>query len=227
MDGTGEFFDSFAAYLEGFFEISIISYPRHEPLSYDELSEYVLSKIPSGSFSLLGESFSGPIAMRIAAKLPDRVTSLILVATFARAPVPRPLIMLVAQLPLEWIPTAVIDWLLMGRFRTPALSKKLQNVLKTVTPEVLKLRMTEMIEINERKNLAELICPVFCIFGHADYHVGIRASNYILKFLKNGNASALDAPHMILQVRPEESAKLVKAFALGMPTPPTFPQHRS
>ncbi len=68
LDGTGLLFDEFTSALGSDVDVIVASYPVNKPLGYAELEPIARSFIPSDNpFFLLGESFSGPIALSIAA----------------------------------------------------------------------------------------------------------------------------------------------------------------
>src|SRR5262245_5039352 len=84
MDGTGELFAPFLDALGDSIESCVLQYPTHEPLRYSELLPRVRAELPhSGSFVLLGESFSGPLALMLAAEQPAGLCGVVLCASFA------------------------------------------------------------------------------------------------------------------------------------------------
>ena len=85
MDGTGELFAPFEAKLR--VPLVRIAYPATESMDYLQLVEYVRQRLPVGQrFVLLGESFSGPVAIGVAAQRPPLLAGLVLCCTFARTP---------------------------------------------------------------------------------------------------------------------------------------------
>ena len=67
MDGTGQLFEPLVSALAGEFEIKVVTYPTSTPLGYSELEAIAREAIPKeGSYVILGESFSGPIAIALA-----------------------------------------------------------------------------------------------------------------------------------------------------------------
>lgn len=87
MDGTGRLFGPFLDLLPGWVAPGRISYPTDVPLAYPDLEEIIERVLPSeGNFAILAESYSGPIAVRIAAKNPRGLRALILVGTFVTTP---------------------------------------------------------------------------------------------------------------------------------------------
>jgi hypothetical protein len=65
LDGTGTLFSEFVRTLGSSVDTRIVAYPLAQPLGYDELETLVLAELPRNQpFVLLGESFSGPAAVR-------------------------------------------------------------------------------------------------------------------------------------------------------------------
>ena len=88
MDGTGYLFEPFIAALGSEFQIVRVAYPNADALGYSELEAIARAALPAGPYVLLGESFSGPIAISLAASAPDQLKGLVLCCTFARNPRP-------------------------------------------------------------------------------------------------------------------------------------------
>ena len=69
MDGTGELFAPFIAALGCEFATLVVTYPTHASLDYAELETIARAAIPQdGAYVIVGESFSGPIAIALAAQ---------------------------------------------------------------------------------------------------------------------------------------------------------------
>src|SRR5687768_1455482 len=100
MDGTGLLFADFVAALGAQVETQVLRYPPDEILGYAELEARVRAALPTDRpLVLLGESFSGPIAISIAATPPPNLRGLILCCTFARFPLPASIKALAKLLP--------------------------------------------------------------------------------------------------------------------------------
>lgn len=90
LDGTGALFRRFTAHVSGFLA-EVVAYPPDRVLSVPQLVELVEARLPDdGRVFLLGESFSGRVALELAARRRDRVAGVILAASFARCPVALP-----------------------------------------------------------------------------------------------------------------------------------------
>src|ERR1043165_4573138 len=89
MDGTATPRADFAAAVGPAIEPHIVSYPPDPTLGYAELEALARASLPTDRpYVLLGESFSGPIAISIAASRPRYLVGLILCVTFASNPLP-------------------------------------------------------------------------------------------------------------------------------------------
>lgn len=88
LNGTAGLFDPLLSVASKEYDLMVISYPTHQMKSYEQLTEYALEEIGSikGRFVIVGESFSGPIAILLSAKRIDGLIGTVLVATFASAP---------------------------------------------------------------------------------------------------------------------------------------------
>lgn len=90
LDGTGHMFARVLAELPETFAPRVIEYPTDRALGYDELVSYAEAFVPRGHrFAMLGESFSGPLVLQIAAKQPPGLVAVVLVASFHRSPISR------------------------------------------------------------------------------------------------------------------------------------------
>lgn len=88
LDGTGVLFERFVEALPDDIDAHVLSYPGDHPMSYADLLGYIRDRLPAGKtrFAVLGESFSGPLALELALVEP-RVNAVILCASFVTKPV--------------------------------------------------------------------------------------------------------------------------------------------
>ena len=87
LDGTGLLFGPLLAALPSEVAPIVVSYPGDSPLAYSELLPLVLAALPTDRpFVLLGESFSGPLAVMAAAARPAGLVGVVLCASFIRNP---------------------------------------------------------------------------------------------------------------------------------------------
>ncbi len=210
MDGTGRLFDGFRAALRGEATPQVVAYSRDASLGYDALTEYVLARLPrSGPFYLLGESFSGPIAVRVAAECRQRVRGLILACSFLRAPRPW-LAALAARSPLP--PTRLLAALLLGRGGTPALRTQLKEVLEEVGVEVLRARLAEVARVDVVSQAETLRLPLLYLQAERDGLVPAAAARLVAAAAPRTRVVRLPGPHFLLQTHPLPAAAAVERF---------------
>ena len=221
LDGTGKLFAEFVQHLPPSIDPVIISYPRDQPLGYDELEALVLAALPHDRpFVLLGESFSGPIAMRIGARSPAGLVAVILCGTFAKNPFPwlgwaRPL---VARLPLKSLPRWVRAPLMWGSAsprRAPAQSER---AMAGVSPAVIRHRIAALLAVDESAALRAIRLPTLVLRGRRDRVISWAATRWIVRTLSAARLVEIDGPHLLLQTCPAECAAAVLEFMRGRPS---------
>jgi hypothetical protein len=145
-----------------------IGYPTDSTASVAELVELVRPRLPSSRWLLLAESFSGLVAIRLAAEKPAGLLGLVLVASAARwsrlrrlrsAPM-RALFSLPA-------PSALLEWL----FLDDATAELLPAVRRAITaspPRVLAARFRELVNADVRSELGAVEVPVLYLQASRD-----------------------------------------------------------
>jgi pimeloyl-ACP methyl ester carboxylesterase len=218
MDGTGALFADFVSALDRGLRPIIVSYPKDRPLSYAELEGVVRPQLPAGGpYILLAESFSGPLAIALAAAQPPGLAGLVLCCSFARNPRPllTPLARLADLLPLR---EKYLDWLmpfLFGRQASATLRSAVKWALRRVSPEVLKTRLRDVLAVDMTRQLPQVRVPVLYLRATRDRIVPPAAMRRIAGGVPLVQTIAIDAPHMLLQTRPHEAATIVHQFAEG------------
>ena len=163
MDGTDELFGAFVAALGGEFQVKVVRYPNSEPLGYAELESFARAAIPAeGSYVILGESFSGPIAVSLCAGAPDRLKGLVLCCSFVSNPRAAfsGLRSLVGFLPVALAPVGVLSHMVLGRFSTGALRSAVAHAVAQVSPSALRARLRAVLSVDVSAKLASATVPV-------------------------------------------------------------------
>ena len=215
MDGAGTLFEPFVAALAGEFDVTVVAYPPNEPLGYQELELVARASLPaSGPYVIVGESFSGPIAISLAASGTSNLKALVLCCTFVRNPRPALSVALplVGILPVTLAPVAALSHLLLGRFSTGALRSALARSLKQVSPSVLRARLKAVLSVNVSEKLSAVRVPVLYLRAAQDRLVPPSASALVSALSPGTEVVELEAPHFLLQAVPVEAARLVGAF---------------
>lgn len=220
LDGTTRMLHDFmVAARPSFAAVQAIAYPTDAVLDYRELETFARAALPGDTpFVLLGESFSGPIAISIAADPPPNLTGLVLSTTFARAPVPLPgpLASLTRFAPTRALPTAVLSAVLLGRWSTPALRRTLRAALDEVAPEVQRARAAAAMRIDVSECLARIAVPTLSLKANHDRLLRAGATRQILEGIADARQLALDGPHLLLQTRTDRCAEEIAGFACAV-----------
>jgi pimeloyl-[acyl-carrier protein] methyl ester esterase len=215
MDGTGVFFEDFAVASQPEFGPVIVAYPDDPSLGYAELESYVRAALPINEpYLLLGESFSGPIAISIAASNPPGLIGLILCVTFARNP--HPLLPLVTSilkpLPAWRLPRFIQEPNIFGRFNSPYLRAKLDEVRNRVSQKTLKARLEAVASIDVSEDLRRVTVPILYLRATGDRVVSHASCDYIRKIHPGIEIAELDAPHLLLQTVPQAAKIAIGNF---------------
>jgi pimeloyl-ACP methyl ester carboxylesterase len=221
LDGTARLLAPFveAAHGAGFSDVAAIAYPTDRILGYDALETFARHALPRDTpFVLLGESFSGPVALTIAADPPPNLCGLVLSTTFAKAPlpVPSPLAAFARIAPVRSLPTAALSFALLGRWSTPALRRELHDALDTVAPAVLRARAEAAMRGDVRGCLARIRVPVLCLRATHDRLLRPGAQRALRAGLADMREVAIDGPHLLLQTRTQAAAETIARFAAGL-----------
>jgi pimeloyl-ACP methyl ester carboxylesterase len=230
MDGTGLLFGRFVAALAGEFDVRVVAYPTDEPLDYPELEAIARTALPdSNPFVIVAESFSGPIAISLAASGAANLRGLVLCCTFVSNP--RPALSvglpLVGILPVTLAPMAALSHLLLGRFSTEALRSALLQAMKQVSPAALRARLKAVILVNVADKLSSVSVPVLYLRATQDRLVPPSASQLVSMLAPGAEIVELDAPHFLLQAAPVAAARVVGDFVREVQISSEPPQNRN
>ena len=216
MDGTGVLFADFAATMLGQFESVVVSYPNDPKLSYPECESIARAALPRDRpFLLLGESFSGPIAISLAASKPPGLRGLVLCCTFARSP--HPLLPLataaIKPFPAVRVPAFLQHRNLFGRFDSPRLRAQLAEVRGLVSANTLKARLEFVARVDVSDDLRRVDAPTLYLRAKSDRVVSRASGEYIKRIRPDVEMAEFDAPHLLLQTIPREALSVIANFA--------------
>ena len=222
MDGTGRLFASLEHHLAPDLRARVVAFPPDQPRSYAKLIGEIA--VPTGPFAIVAESFSGPLGIRLATRYPDQVLALVLVATFVRNPSS------VARWVQAWLgshlfrvrlPDVALRLGLLGMDAADDEVNDLRAALLSVEPAVLAGRLREIVSVDVSQEFAAGKAPVLYIAGGRDRLVGPRVFAQMKRLRPDMEIRMLDAPHLVLQRRPLEAARLISEFLLPKKGPGT------
>lgn len=216
LDGSGEFFDALSRQLPPEWRTLVVPYPGDQPLSYSELARFVLAALPDdGPFVLLAESFSGPVAIQVAATRPAGLIGVVLCATFACNPRPilRPLLGLTRVAPVRAAPMGLLSRCLLGAEADASWAERIRQAMGKCSVAVLRARARAVLLVDVRSQLADIRVPVLYLQATRDWVVPAAALIEMQRVLPGIQVATIDGPHFLLQTRPGQCAERIAMFA--------------
>jgi pimeloyl-[acyl-carrier protein] methyl ester esterase len=211
MDGTGELFGPLLARLPLDLRVSVVSYPDR-PQTYAEHESWARHELPrSDPFVLLGESFSGPIAVKVASSGPPNLRGIILCASFLTCP-SRALRLMRSLTPLaspKLVPGFVAQRSLLGTFATPELRAAQTRALEHVSSRTLTARLRAMADVDVRAEAKAISVPTLYLQASADRLVGTRSADEYVAHARQPRLERMEGPHLLLQANPDRCARAI------------------
>jgi len=219
MDGTGLLFAPLLRELGGA-SATVLAYPDAEPMTYEALVPRVTAALPPrGPFALIAESFSGPLALRVAVSGPPGLTAVVLCATFVTNPMPFPARVgsLARPALFRLFPAFVGAKALLGGYATPEMRVLFREVHPRLCPAVLALRAREILRVDVRAELASCPVPILYLRGRSDRVVGRRSAREVAAVNPASTLCEVEAGHLVLQTAPRECARVLEEFLGALP----------
>lgn len=219
LDGTGKLFTDFVQRVSPAVECVVVAYPQDQPMGYADLEGLVGSACPKDRpFVLLGESFSGPLAIRMTAKQPAGLVGLILSASFAKNPFPflgwaRGL---AAFVPVKGLPRWLRAPLMWGSLSPSSATSQTERAMSGVSAGVIRRRIAGLLGVDETAALRQVRVPTLVLRASRDRVISRRATQVIMDNLTTAELIAIDGPHLLLQARAAECAQVVLRFLAAL-----------
>ena len=217
MDGTGFLFEPLLAHLPKGVSAEVVAYPGDVPLTYAELLPIVKAAMPSGvPYLLLGESFSGPLALMAAAERPNGLQGVILCASFIRNPIryiPQWAAIFSGGFLFRFAPHFLTFKALLSGYSSSELRGLMAQAHSAVLPGVMAMRARNILGVNVENELRKLEQPILYLRGSSDMVVPKRSLRQILRIHPETRVAIIPGPHLVLQVNPKESLDAIVAFA--------------
>lgn len=215
LDGSSELRSAFAHALRPFAEPVVVSYPPESVGGYDEARGLVDRAIPrTGSYVLVAESFSGPLACAIAGARPEGLRGLVLCASFARYPGPWPgaLVPVIRALPPGPLLRAALRGLMLGRWSNIEHLVALLGAVSRLSPAIVRSRLQAVVRADGRAALASASVPVLFLRASSDRLVSAVAAAEAASLAKSIEFRCIEGPHSLLQVSPDACSQEIGAF---------------
>lgn len=223
LDGTGNLFANFVSALTPGLDTRIVRYPTDRLLSYTDLFSFVVDAVPATQpFVLLAESFSTPLAVRLAATNPASLKGLVICAGFIRNPVRGWLRHMKTLIHPSVFrnppPRFVIEHFLIGAHAPRELRDDVRRTLRSVSPEVVALRVQAVMACDAREQLVRLRVPTLYLQAEQDRLVRKSSFQEIQELKPDTILVSIAAPHFVLQREPRKAADLIAHFVADLPS---------
>jgi pimeloyl-ACP methyl ester carboxylesterase len=195
----------------------VIEFPQDRPLGYDALFELIQQRTRDiDQMIVLGESFSGPLAVRLADAAPDRVVAMVLAVTFVTCPVPRWFAGF-SRLLARFMPTTrfQIRALLAGWNAPDALITQVQYAIATAARPVLAERIAAVSQLDDSAILAHTHTPLLYLQGQYDKLIRPHNAALIHQLRPDATIFTLPTTHLLLQTAPQQAWGAIHQFALN------------
>jgi pimeloyl-[acyl-carrier protein] methyl ester esterase len=219
LDGTGQLFAPLFRVLPPHIQATAVTYPPNERRSYSELCERVRASLPLDEpYVIVAESFSGPIAVRLAAESPRNLQAVVFCASFAFAHVPGSF---VARAALTFFsrflftlppPRRAVGYFLAGSDAPEELLSFFYQAIATVPCSVLSYRLRIALAADERQTLRDTFLPFLYLLPTRDRLLGRRSLDLMLHFRRDISIVPIEAPHFVLQRNPTDAVRRIETW---------------
>ena len=220
FDGSGRLFAPLCKQLADEFETIVLSYPTDEMLAYSELEHVLKDELPNRPYVLLGESFGGPLAMLLSKRADENLKGIILCVTFVKNPRPWPTLLFEPFLRPQHFRAGTPAWyikrFLLGGASDEKLIKNIQAANRALNPEVIYGRLKEIVNVDVSEIVESCELPILYLRAKKDWLVHESSMRLIKSLSTKVTTQSFDAPHMLLQLMPNEAAECITHFAKGV-----------
>lgn len=223
MDGTRVLFGPLVRALEGVADAHVVEYPTDGPCDYDAAMRCANEQIGGlDACHVVGWSFSGPVALRVARAHPTRVRSVTLVATFVEAPMK----WLRYVGPLLVTPVVGVArtarrlpiWL--GRAHDDPLRRNKAEIWQRVGARTLAARSRAIRRVDASADLEQVPQPIQYLQSSRDRVVPPHNLEQILSVRDDVEVVVIDGDHFALYANAQAGADAILAFASRHTTAP-------
>jgi len=216
LHGKGDLFRPLMDKLGDRYDLSAVSYPQTVPMGYEALFDLVTSRIKrEKTYIILGESFSGPLAVRTAAKFSKQVKGLILAGSFVTSPIPHWINTLKPFLNTPLLYLRPVKWVnerLMGSSCPEGTRKWIHASMPRLSRDVLATRIREVMAVDVRQELKDYQGRLLYMAGARDWLVGKGSIESVWLCRPDVEIRVIDGVHMFLETNAKDSADAINEF---------------
>ncbi|TRO11503.1 alpha/beta hydrolase [Ectopseudomonas mendocina] len=225
LNGSSALFAPLLAEL-GDIECQAIELPEHGPQDYDALAQKMAQRLGNAPFVLLGESFSGPIAYRLAMRKSPGLRGMVFAASFLTAP--SAALPLLKCLPIS-LRLTTQPWLLramcLGQNASDRILRLIQEEIRGLDKALIHARLHTLATLRAPQQRLDL--PALHLWPQQDRLVAHKVARQLAHACSDIRQLCLEGPHFILQTQPRRCAQAIRGFMQELEnrrvTSPAFP----
>jgi len=224
LHGTDELYADLISHLNKYsakkdlqLNLNALNYPLNIKQRYGSLIEWIQQEINIDSIQspivIIAESFSAPMALRIANNHPDKIKAVVIAAGFCASPVN----MAFALLPLRPLfimspPRAALKHFLLEENTSKEKVNKLRIIMNSIPAKILAQRLRAVLTLEEANLPIISDTPLLLLQAQHDALLPWDIQNQLESHLPHGETHWVDSPHLLLQSRPKIAAKQILKF---------------
>jgi pimeloyl-ACP methyl ester carboxylesterase len=215
LDGTEVFFRPLLPLLPEWLKPLIVTFPTTGANDYPDLFRIAQSALESAEqFYVLGWSFSGPLALMLAADNPTKVRGVFLCASFVRSPHAfLPWLRFAAKPPaIHFMRLARRTPLFLRRQPADPLYRDKSATLARVPSRVIAERIQAILALDARDYLRHCPKPVLYLAGSRDRVVPRRNGVEVLRGSPSAKLVTIDGAHMALYTNPRAAVQEIVRY---------------
>lgn len=214
LHGNAELFSKIQNIISPTLDTEFIELPSDGEQDYTTLSTWLNNHLPTGQPRLIiAESFSGPLALRIAKQRPEDIAGIVLVASFCSSPI-NPSFALLAQRPLFMVkpPSIALRHFLTGSDADENEVTLLRNAIHKTPASILISRIKAVLGLQEQDIPILTKTPILILQAQRDQIIPWDAQQRLEASYPNAKVYWIDAPHLILQHQPKQCLVSIQRF---------------
>ncbi|MDH3763357.1 MAG: alpha/beta hydrolase [Gammaproteobacteria bacterium] len=218
LDGTGKLFAPLIPLLQPHFDLNVVTYP--DLGSFNEYIDCAQGQLPEEpGYSLVAESFSGPVALALMARWSSQIGPSVLCATFARSPLAA-FTALAGTVPEQMFSIGALSefFLDVDEVENEDFSETQplpMNVMDQIDGILLKRRITAFSRIDVSALLPQIEAPILYLNALRDRILSRNDAIMMQQSLSHFERVDIDGPHLLLQARPRECAELIHKHVMS------------
>ena len=208
LHGSRTLYASFVALAPPWASCRPLGLPTVGEQSFDGIAGALEPELRSlEGFVLMGESFSGPIAARLAGRLGQKVALTVLCNPLVRMPFTPPVRLAAALAASRWMPAWFAAAVLAAGDRS--LGRAVLEAVRLLPKEVLRTRLAWASLATSEDLGPHLTAPLLVILGTKDHLVSPAHTKALLKRIPFHTIAEIEGPHLIAQTRPADVWKAI------------------